>query len=98
MALLVLGHLGVRIGWRLAHHDRHLAQAGKPRRATSFGPVVYAVPPRLISRTHDQGLQDTVLADALGQFVNLRFWKLSAWVVRVFGQAIQRNQQRTPSA
>jgi hypothetical protein len=59
---------------------------------------VDAVLPLLVGWMHDDRLQDAVLADVVGEFVDLRFRKLGARVGGVFAEPIQRYEQRMPCA
>ena len=43
---------------------------------------------------NDDGLKNTAQRDVCAQFDDLVLGKFGAWVVRVFDQAVQRNQQR----
>lgn len=47
-----------------------------------------------IDGMHDQRLQDAALSDVIGEFVDLSVGELGARVVRVFGDAIQRHDER----
>lgn len=96
--LLVLGDLRVGVGGCLANEDRHLGKAGPPRGATALGAVMDTVASGCVGRQDDERLQDAVLADAVGQLVDLRFRKLCARIVRVFDQPIERYEQSTPGA
>ncbi len=96
VALLILGNLHVGIGRCLAQYHGHL---GQPRTACcppALGAEVDAVTPLCVGGMNDKRLQDAVLADVFGEFVDLRFGKLGAWIVRVFVQPIRRHDQRTP--
>lgn len=68
------------------------------RRAAPLGAMVDAVVPEMVRRTPDERLKDTVLANALGEFFDFGIGELDARVVRVFGEPIDRHQQRTPDA
>lgn len=94
VALLVLGDLRIRVGAHLPHRDGHLLQAREACSAEPLGPELDAVAPVSIDRLHDDRLQDAVLADVLGQLLQLNLRELGTRVVRVFAERRQRNEKR----
>ena len=94
MALLVLGDLGVGIGRRVANDHRDFNQPRTLSRTPTLCAEVNAVPTLLVSRMNDDGLKNAVLADVFGEFVQLGFGELGAWVVRVFAQQADGQHER----
>jgi hypothetical protein len=47
---------------------------------------------------HDDGLQDAVSANVVGKLFDLRLWEFGSWIVRVFIELSQGDDERTPIA
>ena len=47
---------------------------------------------------HDDGLQDAVLADVVREFFDLRLREFGTWIVRIFIELSQGDDERTPIA
>lgn len=94
VALLILCHLRVRVGRRIAQHHGHFSQACAPCRAPTLGAEVDAVTPLLVGGVNDERLEDAVLANVLHEFVDLRLGKLGARIVGVFAQQSYGQRER----
>lgn len=89
VALLVLGHL-------CANNDGNLLQTCPLGRAQSLGAEVDAVAAIRIGGMNDDGLQDAVPADVVGECVELGVGELGARVVRVFLERRDRDNRGCP--
>lgn len=93
VALLVLGDLCIGVGEYIAHDNGHFRQAGSLSRAPALGAEVDAIATGRVGGMHDDRLQDAVLADVLGEFVELNFGELGARVGRVLLECRDRQDQ-----
>lgn len=98
VALLVFGHLRVRIRRRVANDDRHLLQPDALRCTPPLGAKVNLVSVFGVSRMDDDGLQDAVLANVLREFVQVGVRDLGARVVGVLMEAAVATIEGRPAA
>lgn len=94
--LLVLGHLGVRVGWCVTHDDGHLDQPRQLRCAPATGAEVDAIAPVAVNRMHDDGLENAALTNVLGQLGEFILGQLRARVARVLMQSRRGDEERLP--
>jgi hypothetical protein len=91
---LALLNLGVGIGQRVAYDHRDFNQPRTLRRTPTLGAEVNEAASLRIDGMHDDRLQDAVLPNVFGEFVELGLGDIGARVVRVFAQRRQRQQER----
>ena len=98
VALVILSNLGIGVCGCIAHDHGYFIKPCSPGGTKSLGTEVDSVAPRRVSGMHDDGLQDAVLADVVGEFFDLRIWEFGTRIVRVFVKPSQVDDERTPVA
>ena len=93
VALLVLGDLRVRVRRGIADNDRDFQQPNPSSCPPPLGTEVDSVSAGCVRRVNDDGLQNAVLSDVLGKFVEVGLRKLGARVVGVFVQQVDVQHQ-----
>lgn len=94
MALLVFGDLGVGVGRRVADDNGNFLQTGAHCSTQSLGTEVQPVAAIGVNEMNDQRLQDAVLPNVFGEFIDLGFGELGARIVWVFVDQTDRNARR----
>lgn len=83
VTLLVLGDLCVRISGCITNDNGNLSQLCERRRTPPLRPEVNLIPPHRVDGMNNDGLQDAVLADVFGEFLEFGLGKFGARIVGV---------------